>query len=133
MRLERLGQRMADAGYLESEDIMLDERHLALSRCLGPVNRQVGLYLGRWRTRAAAISAHRRQQGACQLQSVLRGIVGRRTERHQVEFLNTCKQLVQSRRKAERLLSRIVARSDERNRKAGFVLLQKNQQLQAHR
>ena len=60
MRLERLGQRMADAGYLESEEIMLDERHLALSRCLGHVNRMMCLYLGRWRAKAAAISANRR-------------------------------------------------------------------------
>ena len=94
MRLERLGQRMADAGYLESEEIMLDERHLALNRCLGHVNRQLGLYVGRWRAKAAAISANRKHHATQQLHSALKAILGRSLQRQQVFFLDTCRQLV---------------------------------------
>ena len=38
-RLERLGDKLAKEGFHDAAEVMLDDRHLALMRCLSNFNR----------------------------------------------------------------------------------------------
>ena len=48
-RLERLSERLAEEGFHEAAEIMLDERHLALQRCLANFTKVKLGWFGKWK------------------------------------------------------------------------------------